>query len=173
MSTPASNPGDAITAALLQITQQAERLAVLDEREAAHCREIAARLAGLAGHVTATGKRVDDIRVTAERPSSAHSTGSTRKSAALATRITGIADTLTSEEDGNLTLAPTGPPRAALVETARTGAGRSARTAARLVEQIAEQMYLETTRCRHASSARDRGNQSVYPPGAGAGNVLA
>jgi hypothetical protein len=102
VSTPAGNPGDVITAALLQITQQAERLAVLDEREAAHCREIAVRLADLAQHVADTSERVDDMRAVAERQVGILGSldGLDKEVAALATRITGIADTLTSEEDG-------------------------------------------------------------------------
>ena len=47
MTTPAP-PADAVTAALLQITQHAERLAVLDQREAAHYRQITERLTELA-----------------------------------------------------------------------------------------------------------------------------
>jgi len=102
VSTPAGDKGDVITAALLQITQQAERLTVLDEREAAHYRKIAARLADLAALLAHTGEQVEDMRVTAERQAAI--LGSLdeldEEVAALTARITGIADTLTSEEDG-------------------------------------------------------------------------
>jgi hypothetical protein len=102
VSTPAGDPGDVITAALLQITQQAERLAVLDEREAAHYREIATQLADLAAHVADTGEQVDNMRVAAERQSGILGSldGLDKEVAALAARITGLADTLTSEQDG-------------------------------------------------------------------------
>ena len=69
MNTPADAPGDAVTAALLQITQHAERLAVLDEREAAHYQELAARLAELARLLTETSGSVDDVCTTAARQS--------------------------------------------------------------------------------------------------------
>ena len=102
MSTPAGDPGDVITAALLQITQQAERLAVLDEREADDCREIAARLTDLAQHVADTSERVEDIRVTADRQAAILGSldGLDKEVATLAARITSLAGTLTSEEDG-------------------------------------------------------------------------
>ena len=45
---PDTRPWDALTAVLLQITQHAERLAVLDEREATHHQQIAGRLTELA-----------------------------------------------------------------------------------------------------------------------------
>jgi hypothetical protein len=66
---PASvpHPGDALTAVLLQITQHAERLAALDEREANHYHEISARLAELARQLSATSEQVQDIGTTAAR----------------------------------------------------------------------------------------------------------
>jgi hypothetical protein len=102
VSTSAGDPGDVITAALLQITQQAERLAFLDEREASHYREIAARLGDLAALIGDTGEQVEDIRVTAERQAAILGSldGLDKEVATLAARITGLADTLTSEEDG-------------------------------------------------------------------------
>ena len=101
MSTPASDPGDVITAALLQITQQAERLAVLDEREASHYREIAARLADLAQHVADTSERVDDMRAFAERQAGILGSldGLDKEVAALAARITGLVGAQPGEED--------------------------------------------------------------------------
>jgi hypothetical protein len=101
VSTPVGDPGDVITAALLQITQQAERLAVLDEREASHYREIAARLADLAGHVADTSERAEDMRVTAERRAAILGSldGLDKEVAALAARITAIAGARAGEED--------------------------------------------------------------------------
>jgi len=102
VSTPADDHGDVITAALLQITQHAERLAVLNEREASHYREIAARLADLAEHVADTSERVEDMRATAERRAAILDSldGLDKEVAALATRITAIAGTRAGEQDG-------------------------------------------------------------------------
>jgi hypothetical protein len=49
VSTSSRDEGDVITAILLKLTQHAERLAALDEREAAHYQEIAASLGSLDG----------------------------------------------------------------------------------------------------------------------------
>jgi hypothetical protein len=97
----ADGEGDVITAALLQITQQAERLAVLDEREASHYREIAARLADLAQLVADTSERIEDMRATAERQAAILSSldGLDKEVATLAARITGLAHAMASEED--------------------------------------------------------------------------
>jgi len=67
VSTPASGPADAVTGMLLQITQHAERLAALDEREAGHYRDIIARLAKLARQLTETSERADAAQATAAR----------------------------------------------------------------------------------------------------------
>ena len=58
VSTPAPDPGDLITGVMLQITQHAERLALLDQREATHFRETASRLADLARTLAETSNRV-------------------------------------------------------------------------------------------------------------------
>ena len=52
---------DALTAALLQITQHAERLAALDERETTHHQQIADRLTELAQQLADTTDTVADI----------------------------------------------------------------------------------------------------------------
>ena len=52
-----ADAGDALTAVLLQITQHAERLAVLDEREATHHQQITGRLTELARQLTDTSDR--------------------------------------------------------------------------------------------------------------------
>jgi hypothetical protein len=92
VSTPADGPGAAVTAALLQITQHAERLAVLDEREAAHYREIIARLAELDGLLTETSGRVEDVHATADRQAALLDSlgGLDQQVAALASRLTEI-----------------------------------------------------------------------------------
>jgi hypothetical protein len=79
VSTPASGPADAVTGMLLQITQHAERLAALDEREAGHYREITSRLTELARQLTETSERVTE---TSERADAAHATAA-RQAAVL------------------------------------------------------------------------------------------
>ena len=57
MSTPGHNPADILTGIMLQITQYAERLAVLDEREAGHFREICSRLDTLTRQLAQASER--------------------------------------------------------------------------------------------------------------------
>jgi len=52
--------GDPIAAVLLQLSEQAERLAVLDQREAGHYRAIQARLGELVGLITVLGGTLED-----------------------------------------------------------------------------------------------------------------
>ena len=52
--------GDPIAAVLLQLSEHAERLAVLDEREAGHFRAIQQRLGDLAGLITTLGGTLED-----------------------------------------------------------------------------------------------------------------
>jgi len=73
MTSPGPPAGDAIAAALLQITQHAERLALLDDREAQHYQQIAERLREIATQLsdmstrvhTATGTITDQAAVLA------------------------------------------------------------------------------------------------------------
>jgi hypothetical protein len=99
---PAHDPGDAIVAALLQITEQAERLAVLDEREAGHYRQVAERLAELAGQVAETSSRADDIRAAVSRQAAILGSldGLDEQVAGLASRLTGIIPDRDGEHDG-------------------------------------------------------------------------
>jgi hypothetical protein len=60
-------PSDALTAVLLQITQHAERLATLEEREAAHYQETVARLAELTQHLADTTDAFADMQAAADR----------------------------------------------------------------------------------------------------------
>jgi hypothetical protein len=59
--TMAENPAEGLVAALVQISAHAERIAVLDAREAGHYREIAARLRELASEAAALSTRIDDL----------------------------------------------------------------------------------------------------------------
>jgi hypothetical protein len=104
MSAPADGSGDAVTAALLQITQHAERLAVLDEREAAHYQEIIARLTELGRLLTETTSRVDDVHASATRQTALLDSLADldQQVAALTSRLTELtpADD-TTDRDGN------------------------------------------------------------------------
>jgi hypothetical protein len=67
VTSPDSGTGDALTAVLLQITAHAERLAVLDEREATHHQQTAARLSELARQLTSTSDRLGEVLATTAR----------------------------------------------------------------------------------------------------------
>jgi hypothetical protein len=104
MSRPAHEPADAFTAVLLQITQQAERVAALDEREAVHHRDLADRLAELARQAQATSENIGKIQATATRQAAILGAldGLDREVATLASRIADLArsrDGDESEED--------------------------------------------------------------------------
>ena len=218
MSAPAGDPGDVITAALLHITQQAERLAALDEREARHHQEITTQLAGLAALVADTSEQVQNMRVTADRQAGILGSldGLDKEVATIAARITSLAGTMASEEDGEADagaygLAPTprwwnlqgqardealARLRAWVEQIYRPGYGHlaaalgpcwdqhplclygldwlmelwstlyltsqrkppllagQAEWQTRLLPALAEQMYLETSRCQHAQRGR-------------------
>lgn len=100
MSTPEPGNGDAVTAALLQITQHAERLAGLDERQAGHYREIAGRLTELARQAADTSARVEGIHATAARQATILDAldGLDQQVAALAARLTSLTAARGSEE---------------------------------------------------------------------------
>jgi hypothetical protein len=213
MSTPAHDPVDVVTAALLQITQHAERLAILDQREAAHYQEIATRLAEMARQLTETSERLDSIRDIASRQAALLETLDSldQQVAALAAQLTDMAAVKSVDEDGE-PYQPVPTPRwwklggadreeasvrlrawveqvyrpnyghlaaalgpcweqhllclsgldwlmelwSVLYLTGKRGAPLLASQAewqTRLLPALAEQMYLETTRCRHAQAA--------------------
>lgn len=225
-STPAERPGDALTAVLLQITQHAERLAALGEREANHYEQIIARLAELARQLGATSEHVQAIATTAAQQAAILGSlnGLDQQVAALATRLTEIATARTGNDDdpSHGSYQPAPAPRwwkldgqerdqalarlRAWVEqvyrpsyghlSAALGPcweqhplclygldwlmelwsvlyldpGRSAPILAsqaewqtRLLPALAEQMYLETTRCQHAQPAPSRGQSPAGP----------
>jgi hypothetical protein len=212
MSTPADNSGDAVTAVLLQVTQHAERLAVLDEREATHHRELAARLTELTSLLTETSSRVDDVHATAATQSAVLDSleGLNQQVADLTSRLTEItpAHDAGEDQDGKRYRPSPTPPwwkltadeqelaiarlRAWVEQVYRPGYGHLAATLGpcweqhplclygldwlmelwsvlhltgtrgraalasqaewqtRLLPALAEQMYIETTRCQHA-----------------------
>jgi len=209
---------------MLQITQQAERLALLDQREATHFRETASRLAELARALAETSDRVGASHDVAARQSALLDTldGLDQQVAALTTRLTAItADKRSSESaggeyepapaprwwklDGTEREEALGRLRAWVEQIYRPGYGHlaaalgacwdqhllclygldwlmelwsilyltperqpstlasQAEWQTRLLPALAEQLYLETTRCQHAQPATDR-----HPSQAGA-----
>jgi hypothetical protein len=104
VSTPAHHPADTVTAVLLQITQHAERLAVLDERGASHYREIISQLAELARQLAETSDRANAAHAMAARQAAILDSldGLDQQVAALATQLTGMAATSNGEQDGEV-----------------------------------------------------------------------
>ena len=113
MSSPAHEPGDAFTAVLLQITQQAERVAALDERESAHNRDLAERLAELARQARSTSENLAKMQVTSARQSAVLGglDGLDREVATLASRIGDLAGRRANAEDGEDGYQPAPVPR--------------------------------------------------------------
>jgi hypothetical protein len=93
VAAPAHGPGDAVTAALLLITEHAERLAAVDQREAGHYREIAARLAELTRQASQVSGTTDQVRAVMTRHTAILDSldGLDQQVAALASRLTDIA----------------------------------------------------------------------------------
>jgi hypothetical protein len=212
MSTPTHDSVDVVTAALLQITQQAERLAVLDQREAAHYQEIAARLAELTLQLTETGDRVEGVHNLVARQAALLETldGLDQQVSSLATQLTSMMAAGSRDEDGE-PYRPVPAPRwwklvgaerdqalarlcAWVEQVYRPGYGHlaaalgpcwehhalclygldwlmelwsalylppgrrapslasQAEWQTRLLPALAEQMYIETTRCQHAKT---------------------
>jgi hypothetical protein len=102
VSTPAHDSGDLITGIMLQITQHAERLAVLDQREAGHVLEFRHRLDDLARELAVTGERVGSVRDEAARQATLLETldGLDQQVAELTTRLTQMTAAGRSGEDG-------------------------------------------------------------------------
>ena len=92
--------GDALTAVLLQITAHAERLAVLDEREATHHQQTADRLTELGRQFTSTGDRLGEVLATAAKQAAVLGSldGLDQQVASLADRLALIA---TGQDDGD------------------------------------------------------------------------
>ena len=87
---PEPGAGDVLTAVLLQITAHAERLAVLDEREATHHQQTTGHLAELAPRLASTGDRLGEIFATVARQAAVLDArgGLDQQVAALADRLT-------------------------------------------------------------------------------------
>jgi hypothetical protein len=94
VTTSGHDPGDLITGVMLQITQHAERLALLDQREADHFRETAQQLAGLAHQLAEISERITGVHDMATRQKALLDTlgDLDRQVGTLATRLTALAD---------------------------------------------------------------------------------
>jgi hypothetical protein len=100
-----------VTAALLQITQHAERLALLDQREAAHYLQITERLTELARQASDTSTRIDDLHAATVRQAAILESLDSldEQIAALAAQLTDITPDSGSEEDGQQRRQPAPP----------------------------------------------------------------
>ena len=100
---------DALTAALLQITQHAERLAAVDERETAHHQRVTERLTELAHQLAETTDRVSGIQATADRQTAILGTldGLDQQVTAFAAKLTDLAPTRDHEKDDSYQPTPT------------------------------------------------------------------
>jgi hypothetical protein len=106
--------GDPLSAALLQLMAQAERMVALDEREAGHYRETAGRLAELAGHAGQMSARLDDAAGTLGRQTAILDTldGLDEQVAAIAARLTDLAPGgPASDDEGGKAYQPIQAPR--------------------------------------------------------------
>jgi hypothetical protein len=225
VSTTGHDAWDALTAALLQITEHAERLAVLDERETTHHLQISSRLTELARQLADATESVTGIQATAARQAAILDSldGLDQQVATIAARLTDLAPERGNADCGEGdSYRPVPAPRwwkltgdereqglarlrAWVEQVYRPGYGhlaaalgpcwdqhalclygldwlmelwsllylapdRTAGTIAsqaewqtRLLPALAEQMYLETTRCDHARQAGRRRSPPTRP----------
>jgi hypothetical protein len=107
----AHDPADVVTGLILQITQYAERLALLDQREAADARELTDRLDKLARHLAETGERLDAVNNLADKQAALLKTldGLDQQVAALTARLTNL--TAGNSNDGDEAYKPAPAPR--------------------------------------------------------------
>jgi hypothetical protein len=111
IGTPAHDLADVVTGIMLQITQHAERLALLDQREASHRGEITNRVDELAQQLAETVERVDAVHDLATRQAALLETldGLDHQVTALTTRLTQI--TAAARDDGGEDYQPVPAPR--------------------------------------------------------------
>jgi flagellar biosynthesis/type III secretory pathway chaperone len=111
MNAPTRDPADVVTGIMLQITQHAERLALLDQREADHCREMTNRLDEHMQQLAETREQVDAIHDLAARQAALLETLNSldQQVSALATRLTHM--TAASPDKGGETYQPAPSPR--------------------------------------------------------------
>jgi hypothetical protein len=214
VSTPSHDPGDLVTGVMLQITRHAERLAILDQREAAHFQAVAGRLDELARQLAETSDRVITVQDLAARQAALLETLDSldQQVAALTTRLTQMTAAAGSTADSEACQPVPAPRwwqldgperdkalarlRAWVEQVYRPGYGHladalgtcwdqhplclygldwlmelwsalyltperqvptlasQAEWQTRLLPALAEQLYLETTRCAHRTSPR-------------------
>lgn len=101
MSTPDSGTGSAITAVLLRITEHAERLAALDQREASHIEHLTRQLGELARSLSQTRDELAAVVTATGRHTAILEAldGLDQHVAALATRVTQIVGSGTQAGD--------------------------------------------------------------------------
>jgi hypothetical protein len=103
--------GDALAAALIQISGHAERISVLDAREAAHYEDLVSCLRDIAGQLATVTERTGDIDAALDRHQAilASLDGLDTQVASLAAHLTDLAD---SEMEGDAgRYQPVPPPR--------------------------------------------------------------
>jgi hypothetical protein len=111
VNTPAPDPADLVTGILLQITQHAEQVTALDQREAAHFHQIAGQLDELGRGLAETRDRLDAVHDLATAQSALPETlqGLDEQLTALTARLTRAADT--AGNDNANSYQPTPGPR--------------------------------------------------------------
>jgi hypothetical protein len=111
MNEHAHDSADVVTGLMLQITEYAERLALLDQREAAHLCKLTDRLDELARHLAETGERVDAVDHLAGKQAALVKTldGLDQQVAALAARLTDM--TAGNSNESNEAYKPAPAPR--------------------------------------------------------------
>jgi hypothetical protein len=110
MNTPGHDQADVVTRLMLQITKHAEQLAVLDQREVDHYRELTQRLDNLARQVAETVERVDAMHDLATTQAALLETlnGLDQQVGVLTTRLAQMAAaTKRQAEDGTYAVVPT------------------------------------------------------------------
>lgn len=106
--TQADHNGDVLAAALIQISGHAERISVLDAREAAHYENLASSLRDIASRLATVTEQADGIDATLTRHHAilASLDGLDTQVASLAAHLTDLAD---SEAESDARALPTGP----------------------------------------------------------------
>ncbi len=102
MNAPGQDPVDLVTGLMLQIAQHAERLALLDQREADHRAEMTNRLDELAQQLAEVSEQVDVVHDLATKQADLRGTleGLGQEVAGLAERLTQMTATRNRDERG-------------------------------------------------------------------------
>jgi hypothetical protein len=97
----ADTPGDGLAAALIQISGHAERISVLDAREAGHHEEIVSRLRGIAAEAASASGRIDAMGATLARQAAITDAldGLDDQVAAVARQLAELADARSEDDE--------------------------------------------------------------------------